>query len=114
MPTLALTAKQQTWLEHVRAADTSGGSILAYAAENGLTAKALYAWKTRLIRLGAYSPEKISDFTPVEAANLPPPAVVSEQPRCRVVLPTGTQIEFLGELSATTIQSILTLCGSTR
>ena len=43
-----LTTKQQFWFDHVQAAIASEGSMAAYAAKHKLSAKALYAWKTRL------------------------------------------------------------------
>ncbi len=47
-----MTTKQRYWLRQVIAADASGGTISEYASEQGLQLKALYAWKTKLTRLG--------------------------------------------------------------
>ena len=108
-----LTLKQQLWLDHVQAADASDGSMAAYAVEHNISAKALYAWKTRLIRQKRYSPTGISDFTPIKPSaqlfsSLDSPA---QTPSCRVTLHTGARIEFMGELTPATVRSILTLSG---
>ena len=47
-----MTAKQRYWLEHITAADASDGTLSEYAAEQDLSLKSLYGWKTRLIRQG--------------------------------------------------------------
>ena len=111
-----LTRKQQFWLDHIQAADRSNGSIAAYAAQHSISAKALYAWKTRLIRQKRYSPTKTSDFTPIKPSSelLSSLGGLAESPSCRVTLPTGARIEFMGDLTPATVRSILTLAGASR
>ena len=48
----AITARQQYWLDHVNAAQASGGSLIQYAEANDLKVKDLYQWKTSLIKRG--------------------------------------------------------------
>ena len=111
-----ITAKQRYWLEHVTAADASDGTLSEYAAEQDLPLKSLYGWKTKLIRLGLYSPERPNGFTAIKTIDLTsgetmPP---TEQPSCRVTLPSGARVEFMGSLPPATIRSILTQAGRVR
>lgn len=116
MPSPPLTDKQRYWLEHIHAADISGDSIAAYANKHGLASKSLYAWKTRLLKLGVYHPTNAGGFTSVRNAELVSPVMDSatESPRCRVTLPSGARVEFMGELSPATIRSIITLASGAR
>ena len=111
-----MTAKQRYWLEHITAADASDGTLSEYAAEQDLSLKSLYGWKTRLIRHGFYSPERPSGFASIKTVDLTSgvPMPPAEQPRCRVTLPSGARVEFMGSLSPATIRSILTQAGRAR
>lgn len=106
-----LTTKQQFWFDHVQAAIASEGSMAAYAAKHKLSAKALYAWKTRL-----NNKKPKSDFTALKLKPEAKPAQgrVAEPTSCRVTLPTGARIEFMGDLTPATVRSILTLAGASR
>ena len=46
----SLTARQQFWVEHLRACAARGQSLSVYAAEKGLSIGALYEVKSRLRR----------------------------------------------------------------
>ena len=115
MPHSPLPTKQQFWFDHVQAASASEGSMAAYAAQQNLSSKALYAWKSRLShkKLGV---KPKSDFTALKLEPEAKPVMgsVAEPPSCRVTLPTGARIEFMGDLTPATVRSILTLAGASR
>ena len=48
------TAKQQYWLEHLRACTTTGQSMSAYARQHGLNRYAFQSGKSQLVRLGLW------------------------------------------------------------
>jgi transposase-like protein len=110
-----LTTKQQFWLGHIQAASASEDSMAAYAAQHNLSSKALYAWKSRLSHKKRVVKPK-SDFTPLKLESEAKPVMgrVAEPPSCRVTLPTGARIEFMGDLTPATVRSILTLAGASR
>ncbi len=103
MPSQPITSKQQQWLEHVKAADTGDGSLTDYASRHDLSVKTLYQWKSKLIKLGFYTPA--SGFVPVHQ----PPSEPHQS--CKLVLPNGTRIEFSGALDGKAIRSIITSAG---
>ena len=103
MPSRPITSKQQQWLRHVKAADTGDCSLTDYAFRHDLSVKTLYQWKTKLIKLGLYTPA--FGFVPVH--RLP-----NESPQaCKVTLSNGTSIEFSGTLDNQAIRSIITSAG---
>jgi hypothetical protein len=51
-----LTPVQQKWLQHLRAAERSGGTIKDYAARKSLPVRSLYQAGKRLRRLGLLEP----------------------------------------------------------
>jgi hypothetical protein len=108
-----MTTKQRYWLKQVTAADASGGTISEYASEQGLQLKALYAWKTKLTRLGLYQtslPESNSPFVAVQ----PRLSEQQQQEGCAVSLANGTRIEFTGALDSKAIRTIITSAGLKR
>ena len=66
----ARSARQQFWLEHLRAWQTQGTSLRAYAATNGLSSSSLYRARRRLERRGMLSEsnEAAPAFVPVRVA----------------------------------------------
>lgn len=100
----AITKRQRYWLNHIKAADASDGSLVAYAAAHQLKVKDLYQWKTALARRG-FLPSKRSEpaFVPVAPA---PPAVLGAG--CKVTLPNGVRLQFTGNLDASSVRNILT------
>ena len=83
----ARSARQQFWLDHLRAWQAQGTSLRAYAAANGLSSSSLYRARRRLERRGllSESEEATTTFVPVRVA----PSV----PACRVLLPNGVVVE---------------------
>ncbi len=50
-----LTEQQRHWLDTLRACESSGQSMKAYAIAQGLEIKTLYGWKKVLVKLGVLS-----------------------------------------------------------
>lgn len=99
-PTTQITERQQYWLEHIKAADASDGSLVAYAASHDLKVKDLYQWKTALARRGLLPGKAVKPaFVPVAAC--PAPA------SCSLTLPNGVRLTFSGSLEAGLLQEIL-------
>ena len=84
MGDIAITERQQYWLDHIRAAAAFYGSLAEYARSAGLRPKELYSWKgilgSRGLLDGAATP-RASGFVRVVAPARP--SVVS------VMLPNG-------------------------
>ena len=106
MPAKPITAKQSHWLHHVKAADASDGTLSDYASEHSLNLKALYQWKTKLIKLGLYAPT--SNFVPIRKLPSEPHSA------CKVTLSNGACIEFTGALDSGAIRSIIRSAGLER
>ena len=51
-PSTEISERQKYWLDHIKAADASDGTLVAYAAAHGLKVKELYQWKTVFARRG--------------------------------------------------------------
>jgi len=83
----ARSARQQFWLDHLRAWQAQGTSLRAYAAANGLSWSSLYRAHRRLERRGLLSglEQTAPAFVPVRVA-VPAPA-------CRVLLPNAVVVE---------------------
>ena len=45
MSNVAITERQQNWLDHIRAGESFDGSLAEYARSAGLKPKELYSWK---------------------------------------------------------------------
>ena len=83
----ARSARQQFWLDHLRAWQAQGTSLRAYAAANGLSSSSLYRARRRLERRGLLSgsEEATAAFVPVR--------VTAAGPACRVLLTNGVVVE---------------------
>ena len=93
----SLTARQQFWVEHLRACAARGQALSAYAAEEGLSIGALYEVKSRLRRRGLW-PVPGPRFVRVQAASAPTAVAPALY---RVSLPNGVVVESAGgDLSA--------------
>ena len=82
----ARSARQQFWLDHLRAWQAQGTSLRAYAAAKGLSSSSLYRARRRLERRGLLSgsEEATAAFVPVR--------VTAPAPACRVLLPNGVVV----------------------
>ena len=82
------SARQQFWLDHLRAWQAQGTSLRAYAAANGLSSSSLYRARRRLERRGLLS-GALEDTAPAFV----PVRVTAPAPACRVLLPNGVVVE---------------------
>ena len=98
----------QFWLDHVKAADASNDSRVAYAAAHDLKVQHLYQWKTALRRLGLLpGATPRSSFVAVATRPAPvPPA------SCNLTLTNGVRLQFAGNLDATLLSEILSAAHS--
>ena len=110
------TVKQSYWLRQVTAADASDGTLSEYAAEHGLEIKALYQWKTKLIKLGLYSQHQATSIesSPSFVAVRPRPPEPLQKECCTITLGNGNRIEFSGALDTKAIRTIITSVGLRR
>jgi hypothetical protein len=85
-----ISEARRHWLGHLRAWSGSGGSIRAYAESAGLDVAQLYAWRTRLRKLGLWRDEPAAGarFHRVELKAAAAGSV------CRLRLPSGVVVEF--------------------
>ena len=83
----ARSARQQFWLDHLRAWQAQGTSLRAYAAANGLSSSSLYRARRRLESRGVLSESEEA------AATFVPVRVAAPAPACRVLLPNGVVVE---------------------
>ena len=90
-----LTVRQRYWLEHIEACEASGQKMGAYAAAQGLGARALYDAKKRLVKQGVIASSRRSRpvFQRVQVDDTA--ALRFEQ--CRIHLPNGAVIELGGD-----------------
>jgi len=104
----AMTERQRYWLGHVRAADASDESTVAYAGKQGLKVKDLYQWKTQLIKLGFYDADHPSSrFVAVKTRA---PIVLgssSVSSQCALVFPSGLRFEFQGDVAPGVIREVM-------
>lgn len=80
------------WLEHLRCCEAAGGSVAAYARQQGVAEWKLYQWRSRLIRDGRWpatlraAPKRPSEVVPMRFARV---AVTSPAPMYVVRLQLG-------------------------
>ena len=97
----ARSARQQFWLDHLRAWQAQGTSLRAYASANGLSSSSLYRARRRLERRGLPS-------GPEEAVpTLVPVRVAPSAPACRVLLPNGVVVEVPERTERATCATVL-------
>ena len=95
-----LSKRQQIWMDHLRAAEARGMTLVAYAAANNLLPKDLYNWKSRFIKRGVIeSSGGADDFASVRLQR----ATAS----CAVQFPNGARVEFTAPLSAQLVELVL-------
>lgn len=100
-----LSERQRYWFDHLRAAEESGVSLVAYASEQGLKVKELYNRKSWFIKQGLMvSSVAAKDFVPIRT---------DDSARCCVHLANGVRVEF-GRLTEQLIREILVSAGGLR
>jgi len=102
----ALTARQRYWLEHIQACKDSGKTIAEYAAEQGVTARAMYAGKKTLVKKGVLPGRHSARFQRVQVLEAPPSS------QWRVGLPNGVSVAFVGEVDAGSLATVLSTAAS--
>ncbi len=108
MATRQITERQRYWLGHVRAADASEASTVAYARDQGLKVKDLYQWKTQLIKLGFYeSSDTPSGFVSIKSVVPAVSNAANGLSQCALVFPSGLRFEFNGEVSPGVIREVM-------
>ena len=74
MASSQITERQRYWRDHVLAAASHEGSIVAYDAANDLKTRDLYQWRTALIKRGILPAKKAklhSEFAEVQVSAKP-------------------------------------------
>lgn len=99
--TPALTKRQRYWLRHIEACKQSGQTMADYAAEHGLTVRAMYAGKKILVKKGVLPTTQVARFQRVKVMEAP----ISSQ--WRIQLPNGVSVAFAGEVDARTLNTVL-------
>ena len=102
----ALTARQRYWLEHIQACKDSGKTIAEYAAEQGVTARAMYAGKKTLVKKGVLPGRHSARFQRVQVLEATPSS------QWRVGLPNGVSVAFVGEVDAGSLATVLSTAAS--
>jgi hypothetical protein len=112
-PKTPLTKRQRYWLRHIKAADASDGTLVAYAKAHKLKVRDLYQWKTALGRRGLLKTKRAkpagSSFVPVKpvAAPASPPPPMSAESQYTVTLPNGVRLDFAGTLGPESLLDLL-------
>lgn len=97
----AITERQQFWLDHIKAAEASGGTMVDYAAQHELKARDLYQWKRKLTRRRLLPGKRVKRaFVAVTA----PPV---SRPSCTVMLRNGVQVQVGGDTDAALLERVL-------
>jgi len=96
-----LTERQRYWLEQVRACAASGKTVAEYAAEQGISAQALYAGKKLLVRKGVLPRTRPLRFQRVRVAGMPAGT------EWRIQLPNGLSVCCSGAVDAGTLATVL-------
>jgi len=102
----ALTERQRFWLEHIQACEASGKSIAAYAAEQGIAARAMYTGKKVLVKKGVLPGKQPVRFQRLQVMQ----ATLAGQ--WRIGLPNGVSVAFAGEVDARTLTAVLSSAAS--
>jgi len=98
----SLTEKQRHWLEHLRACEAAGQGVAAYAAAQGLDARAMYAGKKTLVKKGVLPRTRRSRFQRVQVKDAVPATT------WRIQLPNGLSVAFSGTVDTRTLSTVLT------
>lgn len=101
----ALTAQQRHWLEHLRACESSGKTMRAYAAEAGISIGSLYGAKKRLVRDGLIDSGR--QASPVKFTRTRIVAATAPIAEWRVGFPNGITVSFSGTVNGATLTTVL-------
>ncbi len=70
-----MSERSDFWLSHLSAIEAEGISTKAYAEREGLSAQALYQWRTRLITGHHPDQARLGGFVPIQVEPLMVPRV---------------------------------------
>jgi hypothetical protein len=101
-----LTDRQRYWLEHVRACEASGKTIVEYAAAQEFCAQDMYAGKSVLVKKGVLPATQPARFQRVQVME------VTASSQWRVALPNGVSVAFAGDVDARTLTTVLNVSAS--
>ena len=103
-----LPARQRQWLEHIRACEVSGQTMVEYAAEHGLEVRTLYGWKKRLVRKGVLpSRSARAGFQRVRIAG-------DIHGEWQIQLPNGVAVAFSGAVDGAALSTVLRAAAALR
>jgi hypothetical protein len=103
-----LPARQREWLEHIRACEASGQTMVAYAAEHKLEVRTLYGWKKRLVRKGVLPGRgSRASFQRVRVAG-------DGGGEWRIQLPNGIAVAFSGAVDGIALSTVLKAAAAVR
>ncbi|TVQ50567.1 MAG: hypothetical protein EA371_00490 [Gammaproteobacteria bacterium] len=109
MSDIAITERQQYWLEHLQAAAAFDGPLAEYARSAGLKPQTLYSWRAVLRSRGLLEPqaaERRSGFVEVIGSTpTTPPSAVS------LLLPNGVRLACHGELGPEQLEALVLAAG---
>lgn len=96
-----LSKESRKWLEHIRACDAAGQTMVEYARARGLNLKCFYNAKTRLSKRGVLS------VTPSAGIFRRVPVVATSSVGLRVHLPNGVVVELGTEGEVSRLGAVL-------
>ncbi|MGH8602129.1 MAG: IS66 family insertion sequence element accessory protein TnpA [Gammaproteobacteria bacterium] len=96
-----LSKESRKWLDHIRACEAAGQTMVEYARMQGLNLKGFYNTKTRLLKRGVLS------LTPSAGVFRRVPVVSAGVGSSRVHLPNGVVVEFAHEFDVAWLGAVL-------
>ena len=97
----SLTEQQRYWFKHVQSCEASGKRITEYAAENGISVRAMYDGKRALVKKGVLPRTHATRF---QRARVVDPVVSTEW---RIQLPNGVLVAFAGPVNMGVLAAVL-------
>ena len=102
-----LTDKQQHWLKHIQACESSGISVKAYAAQHSINAKTLYYWKKTLVKKGVLPRSRKPRAPAVTFQRAQVIDTKSPDNQWNIRLPNGIQIGLTGVVNEVELALVL-------
>ena len=97
-----ITELQAKWLAVLKACESSGQSMVAYARDNDLIVKDLYTWKKVLVSKGILPHPGARQFSKVIVED---PVTLAHE--CRIVFPNGISVIMAGVTDELALNKIL-------
>ncbi len=96
-----LSEESRKWLDHIRACEATGQTMVEYARARSLNLKGFYNAKTRLIKRGVLS------LTPSAGVFRRVPVVSAGSFGLRLHLPNGVVVELATESDVSRLEAVL-------